>query len=108
MNIFIHILVFLLGLALVVRTLFSALSTFVLPRAAPSRLNRVVFWLLRRIFEIPLHLMSSFAQRGALMAYYAPVGLMLLVPAWSSGEGVLALQERGTSVVVLDRRLHGL
>jgi LacI family transcriptional regulator len=31
---------------------------------------------------------------------------VLLVPAWSSGETVLALQERETCVVVLDRRLR--
>jgi hypothetical protein len=70
------------GLALVIATLFSALSTFVLPRAARSRLNRAVFGFLRRVFEIPLHFTSSFARRDAIMAYYAPIGLMLLVPAW--------------------------
>lgn len=82
MNIILHILAFLLGLALVIRTLFSALSTFVLPRSARSRLNRIVFGLLRRVFEIPLHFMPTYARRDALMAYYAPIGLMLLVPTW--------------------------
>jgi hypothetical protein len=82
MDILLRVLVFLSGLALVSATFFSALSTFVLPRAARSKLNRLVFGLLRRVFEIPLRCLSAFEQRDALMAYYAPVGLMLLVPTW--------------------------
>ena len=82
MDIFLRILVFLLGLIIVIGTLFSALSTFVLPRAARSRLNRIVFGFLRRVFEIPLRFTATFAQRDAIMAYYAPIGLMLLVPSW--------------------------
>ena len=77
-----RIIFFMLGLILILATLFSALSTFVLPRSARSRLNRLVFGLLRKIFEIPLRFTTSFAQRDAIMAYYAPIGLMLLVPAW--------------------------
>jgi len=66
----------------VIFTLFSALSTFVLPRAARSQLNRIVFGLLRRIFELILQFAKTYEQRDAIMAYYAPIGLMLLVPAW--------------------------
>jgi hypothetical protein len=82
MYIILSIFVFLLGLSLVGGTCFSALSTFVLPRAARSRLNVVVFGTLRRIFEMFLRFTSTYSQRDAIMAYYAPVGLMLLVPAW--------------------------
>src|SRR5512133_1198065 len=82
MDRFLHILAFLFGLALVIGTLFSAISTFVLPRTARSQLNRVVFGVLRRVVEIFLHFTSTFEQRDAIMAYYAPIGLMLLVPAW--------------------------
>jgi len=74
--------VFLGGLAIVIFTLFSALSTFVLPRAARSQLNRVVFGVLRRIFEFVLRFAKTYARRDAIMAYYAPIGLMLLVPTW--------------------------
>jgi hypothetical protein len=77
-----QVLVFILGLVLVIGTFFSALSTFVLPRAARSRLNRVVFASLRRVFNLFLHFTKSYEQRDAIMAYYAPVGLMLLVPTW--------------------------
>ncbi len=77
-----QILVFSLGLGLVLGTVFSALSTFVLPRAARSQLNRLVFGLLRRLFEIPLHFINDYRRRDAIMAYYAPIGLMLLLPTW--------------------------
>jgi len=78
----IHILVFCAGLVTVILTFFSALSSFVLPRAARSQLNRIVFGGLRRLFELILRFTKTYEQRDAIMAYYAPVGLMLLVPTW--------------------------
>ncbi len=77
-----NILVFLLGLTLVIGTFLSALSTFVLPRAARNLLTRLVFGFLRSILGIPLRFTTTYAQRDAIMAYYAPIGLMLLVPVW--------------------------
>lgn len=78
----VQILVFMAGFITVILTLFSALSTFVLPRAARSQLNRIVFGLLRRAFETILHLVKTYERRDAIMAYYAPIAIMLLVPAW--------------------------
>jgi hypothetical protein len=78
----IRILLFLVSAGLVIGTFFSALSTFVLPRAARSRLNRLVFRSLRWIFELLLRFAHTYPRRDAIMAYYAPVGLMLLLPAW--------------------------
>lgn len=63
-------------------TLFSALSTFVLPRAARSQLNRIVFGLLRRIIDFILHFAKTYGRRDGIMAYYAPIGIMLLLPTW--------------------------
>src|SRR5512132_4375498 len=82
MQMMIHTLVFFAGLVTVILTLFSALSTFVLPRAARSQLNRIVFGLLRRIFDFVLHFAKSYPRRDTIMAYYAPIGVMLLVPTW--------------------------
>lgn len=76
------ILVFILGLVLVILTLSSALSTFVLPRGVRSQLNRIVFGLLRRVFDFLLHFAKTYEQRDGIMAYYAPIGLMLLLPTW--------------------------
>src|SRR5215216_2445515 len=80
---FIHSLVFLLGFITVLFTLSSALSTFVLPRAARSQLNRIVFGILRRLFNFIMHFAKTYPRRDAIMAYYAPIGLMLLLPTWS-------------------------
>jgi hypothetical protein len=77
-----HVIVFIAGLITVILTLSSALSTFVLPRAARSQLNRMVFGLLRRIFNFILHFAKTYRRRDAIMAYYAPIGLMLLLPTW--------------------------
>ncbi|MGZ9226061.1 MAG: hypothetical protein ACXW4M_10960 [Anaerolineales bacterium] len=78
----IHYLAFALGAITVILTLSSALSTFVLPRAARSQLNRIVFGLLRRVIDFILHFAKSYRRRDAIMAYYAPIGLMLLLPTW--------------------------
>lgn len=78
----IRFLVFALGLILVIITLSSAISTFVLPRAARSQLNRIVFGVLRRIIDFILHFVRSYSRRDLIMAYYAPIGLLLLLPTW--------------------------
>ena len=48
-----HDLAFLVGLIIVILTLFSAISTFVLPRSSRSPLTRLVFRLLREVFDEP-------------------------------------------------------
>lgn len=77
-----HWVIFVAGLITVLLTFFSALSTFVLPREARSQLNRVIFGLTRRAFEFILHFAKTYERRDAIMAYYAPISLMLLVPTW--------------------------
>ncbi|HEX8993051.1 MAG TPA: hypothetical protein VF784_15320 [Anaerolineales bacterium] len=78
----VHIAVFLVGILLVALTLLSAISTFVLPRSDRSWLTRTVFRLLRRIFNIFLRFSTTYERSDAIMAYYAPLGLMLLLPTW--------------------------
>ncbi|HMD79679.1 MAG TPA: hypothetical protein VKE92_00135, partial [Anaerolineales bacterium] len=75
-------LVLIAGIIIVILTLSSALSTFVLPRSARSQLNRIVFGLLRRIFNFFTYFAKTYHRRDAIMAYYAPIGLMLLLPSW--------------------------
>jgi hypothetical protein len=76
------VLLFLLGLAIVTLTLFSAVSSFVLTRGARHFLDRFVFGLLWRVFHGLMRFTRSYAQRDALMAYYAPLALVLLLPSW--------------------------
>src|SRR5262249_46920103 len=47
-----------------------------------SQLNRLVFGVLRRVLNFLVHFTRTYAQRDAIMAYYSPIGLMLLVPTW--------------------------
>jgi hypothetical protein len=82
MQTFTNTLVFVSGLLIVILTLSSAISTFVLPRAARSQLNRIVFGLLRRLFNFILNFAKTYNRRDAIMAYYAPIGLLLLLPTW--------------------------
>jgi hypothetical protein len=110
MDVFLRILIFLLGLAMVVGTLSSALSTFVLPRSARSQLNRILFDLLRRVLEKMMHFAKTFEQKDAIFAYYAPIGLMLLVPTWyvliMIGYGAM-YWSLGVGDLYMDLRLSG-
>jgi len=82
MDILIKVLAFMIGSVVVVMTIFSALSTFVLTRAARSQLNRIVFGVMRRIFDFILRFTSTYEQRDQIMAYYSPISLIVLVPVW--------------------------
>ncbi len=78
------VLAFVVGLALVVSTLGAATKTFVLPRAANVRLTRIVFLIMRFLFDLRLRRTREFRQRDSLMALYAPVTLLLLPIVWLS------------------------
>ena len=79
---YIHLAVFLAGLLAIVLALTSAISTFVLPRSDRNLLSRLVFRSLRKLFNLLLHFSDTYERSDAIMAYYAPFGLMLLLPAW--------------------------
>jgi hypothetical protein len=73
-------LAFALGLFIVFVALRSAIKTFVLPRAAPDGITRLVFRSLRRVFNVVCLQVPSYLQRDRIMSFYAPVGLIVLVP----------------------------
>jgi hypothetical protein len=77
-----RLLVFVLGLALVGYTLLSAVKTFVVPRPHSDWITASVFVTLRRVFDLCIYRMHSYESRDRLMALYAPIGLLLLVPVW--------------------------
>jgi hypothetical protein len=74
--------VFALGFALSAITLTSAVKTFVLPRSAVDWLARAVFLAMRRVFGMRLRGTTTYAQRDRIMAFYAPVSLLALLPVW--------------------------
>ena len=77
MEIMIKIAVFVSGFVVVSLTIFSALSTFVLTRAARSQLNRIVFGIMRRIFEFILKFFPACASM--VRAYYVWLRCHVLV-----------------------------
>ncbi len=77
-----RILAFLLGSMLVVYTFLSAARTFVLPRRASVKLTRVVFLAVRWVFDWLCKGLSTFEQKDELMAMYAPLALLIMVPVW--------------------------
>ncbi|MCO6450456.1 MAG: hypothetical protein J5I90_06665 [Caldilineales bacterium] len=77
-----QVVAFVAGFALVVFTLISAIRTFVLARAAPDWITSVVFRNVRRILSLGMRHNPGYAQRDRIMAFYAPVGLLVLLPVW--------------------------
>jgi hypothetical protein len=77
----VQVLVALAGIALVSRTVLSAVRTFVVPRGVNDRLTRVAFRVIRKAFDLAAPPSRPYAQRDRILAYYGPIALMLL-PAW--------------------------
>lgn len=73
---------FLLGLAIVLLTLRSAVRTFVLPRIARDWLTRRVFVISRKCFDFTNRNKFTYEERDESMAMYAPVTLLSLPLVW--------------------------
>lgn len=71
-----------LGVGLVFLALRSAIRTLVLPRAARDGVTRWIWLVVRAFFALSVKGKRSYAQSEQLMAYYAPVALIMMVPAW--------------------------
>ncbi len=69
-----------LGALLASYTFYSALMTFVVPRSASNPLTGFVFRIVRLIFDFISKRLTTYEQRDHLMAVYAPLSLLLLVP----------------------------
>jgi hypothetical protein len=70
------------GIALVVFTLFSALKTVVLPRAESSILVRAEWIVLAWTFRLVAHERRSYQARDRILAFYAPIALLILPGLW--------------------------
>ena len=79
---FLQGLVFLAGLSVVATALLSAVRTFVLPRSARDMISRAVFIAIRRLFNLRLWRVTDYLARDRVMALYAPVALLCLLPTW--------------------------
>ena len=79
-----NILSFLIGASLVYFSLNSAVHTFVLPRAAPNKLVRIIFRGTRRVFNVACLRAKNYTDRDRIMALYGPTTLLVTVPAFLS------------------------
>lgn len=70
------------GLALVIYTSRSAIHTFVLPRSVSDFLARAFFLIMRSLFDLRAKKANSYEERDRIMALYAPLSLLLLLPFW--------------------------
>ena len=73
------------GVALVVSTVRQAIQTFVVPRAVPLVLNRLVYTSIRRIFQGVVRLRGATddrIRRHGIMASWAPLGVVALPGVW--------------------------
>src|SRR6266481_3881912 len=78
-----QIIVFLLGLGIALLTLFSAIKQTVLPGRKKVRLSQAVFRNTFRLFRFVAVRVPSDEVRDAIMAFYAPLSVMLLPLAWA-------------------------
>ncbi len=60
----------------------SAIRTFVLPRSAPDVVTAIVFRTIRWVFGLRVNRLTTYESRDELMAYFAPVALLALLPTW--------------------------
>ncbi len=77
-------LMFLLGIAITLFTVISAIRTFVLPRAVTDRLTSLIFGVVRKIFDFFLRFAKTYTKKDGLLAFYAPISLLALPPTWLS------------------------
>ena len=77
-----RIFVFLVGLAVVLLTIRSVIFTLLLPRSKPDSVERIVFEGVRMLYKLRLRRATSYEQRDQVMATYAPVALLTLLPIW--------------------------
>src|SRR5664279_4382754 len=77
-----RVVVFLLGVALIVATLLSAIRTFVLPRSARDRITYYIFQTSRSVFNFLNHWSKTYEERDERMALYAPITLLIMPMVW--------------------------
>jgi hypothetical protein len=83
------------GTLLVFATLYSAVRSFVLPRASVDPIPHAVFVATRALFGLRTRQEATYEGKDRIMALYAPVSLLMLPIAWLAliGAGFIAIFE---------------
>ena len=82
MAILLQVLTFIFGALLVLLALSSAIRSLVLPRSDNVFLTRIVFIYVNRLLRLRLRWTKTYKQRDHIMAFYAPITLLLLPVVW--------------------------
>lgn len=70
------------GVLIIIMNLFSAIRTFVLPRAEKDPITRFVFFIIHKAFSALTWFFPTYRQKDRIMAFYAPVALLAMPPTW--------------------------
>jgi hypothetical protein len=79
---FLNILIFLVGAIIVLATFASAVQTLILPRGTRDILTHTAFRFMWLIFGPLMRFAKSYERRDRIMAFYAPLTVMLVVVFW--------------------------
>jgi hypothetical protein len=74
--------IFIGGGLIVAYTLMAAVRTFVLPRSDNVWLSRTVFRTIFTLFRLRLRKTNTYAERDRIMAFVAPISLLVLPVVW--------------------------
>jgi hypothetical protein len=77
-----RLLVFVLGVALVARTMLGAIRALLLPRGSNDRLSRIPFRTYRWLIDTIAPPSKPYTVRDRLLAYYAPTALLVVLVYW--------------------------
>ena len=120
-DIVLKVLIFVFGALLVLMALSSAIRSFVLPRSDNVFLTRMVFMNVNRLLQLRVRRVKTYAQKDHIMAFYAPLTLLILPVVWlisvlvgytcmlwalGAGDGT-GLQEGGAGPRQMPARLPG-
>ena len=82
MDVLLRVLGFIVGATAIVGALRSAVRVFVLPRSAYDPLSRIVFRVMRALYNVFTARARTYEERDSMMAFYAPVSLLILLATW--------------------------
>lgn len=77
-----NLLMFIAGAVIVLATFASALRTLILPRGTRDMVTQTAFRLTWLVFGPLQRFAKTYESRDRIMAFYAPITIMLLVVAW--------------------------
>ena len=81
----IDVVVFLVGAAVVLATILSAIRTVVLPHGRTSNMTRILFVTVRRVLVVHRRIPGMSTRRHEVMSLYAPLTLICLPLVWLTG-----------------------